>query len=256
MNGTEIGRHLSDSELLRCLDEEATASERARWERHISECSHCSHQLEAIEEDGRLVREWLERAAFEEAAPAAEGATIARTARTARIARLASPDGRSRLAPWLRAAAVLALLAAPVAAIPTLRGWVVERVTRPGVAPETSAATTGIGEGTIVRFVPDSGEFQVVFDPDASGALTIGTSADDAAVLRSSGTGPEATVSPSQLRIRRSGAGDYVLRVPESITSVRVRIGERSVSVLVGEIRRGTVIELGQVIELEDGTPR
>lgn len=241
MNSTEIGRHLSDSELFRCLDEEATASERADCERHIRECPHCRDQMEALQGDSRLVSEWLERAAFEEAAPPARQTTVLRPTGTARRADAAT---RSRLAPWLRAAAILALLAAPVAAIPALRGWVVEQVTRPGAAPDIEAVATGAGESTVVRFVPVPGEFQVVFDPDASGTLAIGASSDEAAVLRSSGMRPEATVSPSQLRVRSSGAGDYVLEVPESITSVRVEIGERSVYVPGEEIRRGAVVDL------------
>lgn len=237
MNSTETGRHLSDAEMVRYVDHEAGGDESARWERHVEECRQCQDALRTVRNESRLVSEWLERAAFE-----AGGPTLPRRAAgpAARLPR------RSRLAPWLRAAALFILLAAPLAAFPGVRAWVAERVvgTTTGVTQEDGVAATP-GAPTVLRFVPAPGAFVVRFDPASEGVITIERSAEPEAELRADGGEPEATVSASLLRIRNPDSARYRLRLPDATTGVWVMVGERAVAVSDRQIDRRTVVELG-----------
>lgn len=273
MNGTEIDRHLSDGDILRYIDREAadsgagsghaTEDERQRWHRHIEDCPRCADAARSLEADSRAVSDWLDRASFESDGADSDGpeaVTIAgesrhgpaavleastETLRAAGTRRGRRPFPLIHRSPWLRAAAILVLLAAPVAAIPAVRSWVVERVVggeEAAVAEQSAAAAPA--EPTVLRFVPSAGEFEVRFEPETRGALEVQRSSEPEAMLSAVGGDPEATVSASTLRIRNPEPGRYQLRVPGGTTSVLVRIGEREVAVREGRIDRGTVVEL------------
>lgn len=254
MTSTTAGtdRHLTDTEMLRCLDHDATAQESERWQRHLASCAMCAEGVDALRDQSRAVSDWLETAAFEadlpdDAAPptsATQSGTGDRTGPLRAREPRAVPRFRPAASPWLRAAAILVLLAAPLAAFPSVRSWVTERVTGPAPSSEDVTAVASTEEPTVLRFVPDPGGFVVRFPAGSEGVLTLERSGEGEAVLRSDGGEPEATVSAALLRIRNPEPARYVLRLPATTTGVRVQIGERTVEVSGSEIERGAVVEL------------
>lgn len=231
MNSTP---HLDDAELVRLLDREHSPDEQARWGAHVAACAHCAAGIDLLRADADVVRVWLERAAFETALPPH-----------------ATRHDRSRAhaTPWLRAAAVIALVALPVttiAAIPTLRAWVVATIAElrgsDDVATTAQSAAEPVADVDRIRFVPATGNFTVQFDAaQAAGTLRIVYSVDASAELDRDGT--EAIVSESMLRLRNTAASarSYVLQVPHAVTSVTVRIGSRTIAVLEADaLRTGT----------------
>lgn len=224
MNGTGIERHLSDGDLLRYIDGDASGDDRERWHGHVEGCPRCAGAVRALERDSRLLSEWLDRASFE----------------------AGSRRRRSMLlGTWARAAAILVLMAAPVAAFPAVRSWVVERVVggeEAAVADFAPAAAAD--ESTRLQFVPAAGELVVRFDPEVQGSISIHRSTGAEAMLTSSGGDPETVVSPSRLQIRNPQPGRYQLRVPDGTSGVRIRIGDRTMTVSGSRIDRGTTVEL------------
>lgn len=224
MNGTEIERHLSDGDLLRYIDGDAAADDRRRWHRHVEDCPRCAGDIRSLERDSRLLSDWLDRASFEAASR--------------------RPRSMS-LAPWARAAAILVLMAAPVAAIPAVRSWVVEWVVGgEDAAVADLAHASAADESTVLRFVPAAGELEVRFDSEVQGSISIHRSMEPEAMLTSIGGAPEAVVSASMLQIRNPQPGRYQLRVPARTTELRIRIGDRTVAVTGSRIDRGTTVEL------------
>lgn len=253
MNSTHSERHLDDAELLRYLDEGLAADEAPRWQRHIERCGPCGKAVRSLGDDSRIVTEWLDRAAFEVDEPTDRPATDTAddTADRARTG-TAGPLGlrrRPQFTPWLRAAAILVLLAAPLAAFPGVRTWVAERVTGPAVESDATG-TPGMAPGmapdesTVVRFVPSPGEFVVRFEAGTPGTITIARSGDATAALQSTGGEPDVTISPTGLRIRNADPGRYTLRLPRTTTGAWVMVGERAVAVSDSQIDRRTVVEL------------
>lgn len=224
MNGTGMERHLSDGDLLRYIDGDASRDDRRRWSRHVEHCFRCAGAVRSLERDSRVLSDWLERASFE---------TVSRRRRSV------------PLGSWARAAAILVLMAAPVAAIPAVRSWVVERVVG---AEETAAAefvpAAAAEETTGLRFVPAAGEFAVHFDPGIQGSISVHRSVGPEAILTSSGGDPETVVSSSRLQIRNPEPGHYQLRLPDGTSGVRIRIGDRTVMVSGSRIDRGATVEL------------
>lgn len=241
-------RHLSDGQLVRALDGEGSVAETRAWDSHLSSCGRCANEMARLRTESRLVSDWLDRAAFEADAPAVETAIDLDSRRPGPgpATRLADrPARRSPASPWLRTAAILVLLAAPVAAIPAARSWVAVRVlgTAPGPA-ETAALEAGPAVGApTVRFVPTPGSFTLRFDTGATGSLVLGRADGNEAELTGVDGRADAMVSASLLRLR-DGAGRYRLRLPSTVTDVEVIVGERSMRVDAAAIDGGTVVEL------------
>lgn len=230
--------HLDDAELMQLLDGEET-EERARCDEHLAACVRCTSELDRLRADAGVVRVWLERAAFEQAAPRH---TVSHPRWFA-----ARYD-----ATWLRAAAAIALLAIPVAAIttiPPLRAWIFG-TDDPASGDAAVSATQAAPEplSSTLRF-PVGAAFTVQIDAaQNAGTLTIAQGSDDVAVLDSdASSGAVPTVSASALRIRNSAASaaSYRLQLPATVTNVIVRIGEQTTHVLdANAIRAGTVIPI------------
>lgn len=243
--GIGSSTHLGDAAIMRLLDGDDSV-ENARSAAHVRSCGHCAEQLAALRADAVTVRAWLDRAAFEEAvfhgprpAAASEPEPVSGPGRPLRGRRAAHGT------PWLRAAAVLLLLAAPVAAVPALRSFVAERFADVRGGAETPAnAVTAAADAATVRFVPDLGEFMVRFDePQAAGTLTVRYSAADEAVLRitgDAGAGPIISAQSVHVRNLPESAGSYVLEVPTDITVLHIQVGDRAPVVLAaGDLRAG-----------------
>lgn len=230
--------HLGDAEIMRLLDGDDPA-EAARSELHVLSCGHCSDQLAALRRDAVTVRAWLDRAAFEE-----------EVLRVPPLPLPARPVSRSRrahpAAPWLRAAAVLLLLAAPVAAVPALRQLLADTIAdlRGGDRADVEAVTATAEAGTTVRFVPDGGDFVVRFDePQSAGTLRLGYSASEEAVLRvfgDAGEGPVVSAQSVHVRNATGSAASYLLEVPPAITRLRIQVAGRMTAAFdAAELRAG-----------------
>lgn len=237
MNGIETGPHLSDGEVVRYIDGDAPSGDSRRWRDHVEGCPRCAGAARSLDDDSRLVSEWLARASFED-----HGSEDEAEGHRERVGRRVAPVG---LAPWLRAAAILALLAAPVAAIPGLRVWLVERVVGEAevAAPETTRSAAA-DEPTVIRFVPAAGELVVRFAAGSEGSITIDRAVDVEAVLTVVGGEPEALVSPTRLQITNRDPARYHLGLPATTTGLWIRVGDRAVAVSELSIDRGTVVDL------------
>lgn len=264
MSTTRDEQHLTDAELMRILDGEGPGPEVGDRGAHLGACHRCADALAELRSDSQLISHWLVRADFE--ATGATGAADAARADGAHAAAKAdagsstSPglagrggaprSSRARLSsplrsPWLKAAAVLVLVAAPLAAFPGVRTWIVEQVS--GTAGSTDAVTAAPDAETpmVLRFTPDPGDFLVRFPLGATGTITLERSADTQAELQARGGDPEAVVAASSLEIRNESEGRYRLRLPSAVTGVWVRVGQRAVAISGVQIDRRAVVDLG-----------
>jgi hypothetical protein len=243
--------HLADDELLRFIDGEDDPLQ-PEWAEHVTSCARCSHDVQLLRGHAGVVREWLDRAAFEDALPprlhvgeadsARRDSTAARRASTApRPDSTAAPRrdstaprrARQSVAPWLRAAAVLVLLASPLAAIPALRQWLVGTVTElrdttgmvPAAMPQERSAAPG---SSAIRFVPVAGTFAVDLDvAQATGVLVIRHGTGHEAVLQQTGTDEvEPVISAASLRVRNESGStaSFHLQLPVTVSRVVVRV--------------------------------
>src|SRR5688572_14494399 len=119
---TTTTAHLRADELLRLIDNDTTPLERSQFDSHLLVCERCSDEAATMREDGLLFASTLRTAAWEDALPATrpDFAEII-AARDARAAAGIVPLRRSWAAAiptWARAAAVLLIVAGPVAAVP------------------------------------------------------------------------------------------------------------------------------------------
>jgi anti-sigma factor RsiW len=243
MNGAHAAAHLDDGDLIRYLDGEGSEAERIGWERHVDACEQCARRTAEAEAQSRQFSRWLARAAFEEDLPdrvdrpGDDGVlTLEPASRGAR---------RSGWSPWLKAAAAIALVAGPLAAIPPLRGWVVDRVAPPAeeAAVTTMDATAPVTH-PIVRFVPEPGVFTVRVE-GGGGSLAVGRAAGDTAELSLSGEAPDAVVAATSVRLRSLEPDTrHTLLLPDYVTGIRVFVGERAMVLEGAALDRGEVIPL------------
>jgi hypothetical protein len=249
--------HLADDEILRYIDAEGSETERQRWEAHLDACLRCQHETDTLRNESRDVSRWLAVAAFEAPGPAEEAAprSAPEPARQPAPERWRVPRRpaawRTTAAPWLKAAAILLLLAAPVTAIAPLRGWVGDRiaalVSRPA-PPAAAPAAAPVTTAAAVRFMPAPGTLAVVFDArQASGDLVVGRTAGAEAVLEVQGDpAPEPVVSARMLRIANTSGttASYRLLLPPAVERVELAIGDRRVTLEAADLDRAAVIRL------------
>jgi hypothetical protein len=260
MNGSSAGaaRHLDDAVLLRLLDGEHSPGEDYARDAHVGACTRCAAALAQLRDDAATVRGWLERAAFEDALPPAtalpHGHPLAQapahgpSEHDGEVRRGTDHHGRSGVsrsarswhdtAPWLRAAAILLLIAAPVAAIPAVREFVTGAIAElrgdpQVVAPASAPITTA---PSIIRFQPAGGEFLVRIDAaQAAGTLRILPAPGREAVLQlhdGGVAGPVIAADAVHLRNAAAATDSYVLYLPPTVTRVTVLIAGRTVAVL------------------------
>lgn len=268
MNGPVDEKHLDGAALVRYLDHEGPAADRARDDAHLRACAACAADLEALRDEADRVSRWLRR--HDLAAPT----TTAAAPTTTPGARSATPAAHSArgawggrgvgaIPTWLKAAAAILLVTAPAVAVPGVRDWVVERVAGPAAVADEDAAATAAApaaptdpEARLVRFVPAAGGFTVRFDAaEPGGTLRLGRADADEAVLRLE-SAAEPVVSSALLRIRNGGdagarargpaPGRYSLRMPAGTRGVRVVVAGTEVTVSAGELDRGVVIPLSE----------
>lgn len=242
MNATEL--HLSDADIIRYLDREGGAVEGARQDAHLRACDDCAGRLRAFEHRSALVSRWLEEAdAPHEPAAPPEWLTGARRPRRLRAAGAASP--------WLRAAIIVLLLAAPLAALQPVRQWVAERVGLAEPSPDPTLTTAAAHEDpAALRFTPAPGRFTVRLDGAAPGAtLRLERAAGAEAVLRgSAGLALPPVVSDDAVRLPAGDAAagrSFTLALPATVDELVLVIADRSISIPAAELDAGVVLGLG-----------
>jgi anti-sigma factor RsiW len=231
------GPHLDDGELVRYLDAEGTAEEGRRWDEHLGACPRCWGEAETLRNNSRALSRWLAAADFDTTAAAAAPAAAAPAARPGR--RGAWHRARRGSGPWLKAAVITLLLAAPLTALPPVREWIAHQVAsmradEPVVIQPAQAPASGEAQAGLIRFVPAPGSFRVVVDePQAEGFLRVGRTAGPEAVLEIRGVGarPEPVVSARGIRIAnsREATTSYTLSLPPEVDAVSVDIGGQRV---------------------------
>jgi len=204
--------HVNDGELIRLLDGECSAEEQARVEGHLATCPACAKRRAVLDELTQAVT-----------------AALVRGDEPVRAVRM--PKRRWHRGAF-RAAAVLLLVSVGVAAAsaPPVRAWLSARWAdlRGLVGPRSTTGTEPRGV-TTVRFVPTTAVFTIeLVAPQDTGVLTIDSAADTlaSATVTPSMRGEELVVLPDGLRIvnRRSDKASYEVRLPRSVTGVRIRI--------------------------------
>lgn len=244
MGTTEAMAHLSDADLVRHLDLEGEAAERARREEHVRSCDECAARVRLLGVRSETIASWLERT---------DPPLPAGSAPEAWAAGRAAPAGAERartdaLRPWLRAAAIILLIAAPLAALQPVREWVVERM---GLAEETAAPAMSAAEAadpSVIRFTPAPGLFTVrIAEPAAGAILAIGRTGGEEAVLRGASGGEAPVVSEAALRLAGGASATsrlYDLRVPAVVEEVRVIVGSRLERIGRAELEAGSRVDL------------
>jgi hypothetical protein len=252
--------HLDDQELLRLVDQDGTPEWRTRRMDHLRECPRCARELESLSADADLLRLRLDQADFEDAAverPAPVGSTPPRHSPLARLRPRSQPVTRASQRQWLRAAAVILLVAAPVAAFPGIRAWITDAAAGPGQQPLAVPTTAGPdGETTdpaVLRFVPLPGSFAIHVDlPQEEGVLEVrqGSNQREAVVRLPRHQAPDApgpVVSEGALRIRNLAPdrGSYLVEVPAGVTEVVVTVAGVTVAELSSrQLRSGVALPL------------
>jgi anti-sigma factor RsiW len=207
-------RHVDDGELIRLLDGECSAEERARIESHLATCAECAQRREGLDGLAHAVSTALVR-----------GDEPVRSLRV---------PGRRWRPPAIRAAAVLLLVSVGVAAasVPPVRAWLSARWAdlRGIVAPRATPGPESRG-ATTVRFVPTAGAFTIeLVARQDTGVLTIDVSADTlaSATVTPSLRGEDLIVLPGGLRIvnRPSDRASYEVRLPRGVTEVRIQVAD------------------------------
>lgn len=264
MRSADSARHLVDLDLIRYIDAEGDAEERRLWDRHIAGCTTCREAASTLRADSDTVARWLALADFEngsgrEETPHEAAATVIPIRAGGQDA--AAGRGRARSAgggaPWLKAAVITLLVAAPLAAVPAVRDWVAERVPvfrseGPTLAPAVDARPGAAP--AVIRFVPAPGSFMVVLDaaPDG-GTLHVERSPGPEAVLEVTGGSPGSSpvVAARSLRIGNSAGStaSYHLSLPPQVDGVLVDIGGRQVRLDASSLDRSTTIPLVAPIE-------
>jgi hypothetical protein len=222
VDAAALGPHLDDGALLRLLDREGSAAERAGLETHIGACHMCQGRQGVLAAWSRGVSEVLARADV----PLRAFALVR--------------DHRATRAPgrwWPAAAAAVLLVLGTVAVAAPLRTWVDERwaglrhwlavpeTTRPvQTPPRTLSAPVGV-----VSFTPDADVLVVrVATRQAEGSLVLETSATPtaSAVVRGQGAQEAIVVLPAELRIANTAASraTYRLTLPARLKRVVVVI--------------------------------
>jgi hypothetical protein len=242
--------HLDDGAIVRFLDGEAAADERAGVEAHLAACPRCTERLAALRRRSVNLGVLLARGDF--AVPPVAAAPVDDLA-ARRAAR------RAPMHPWLQAAAVAMLMVSAGLFAAPVRDWVrglasgggSPAAEQPASAPTATSAEVPLA-GARIQFTPEGAELSVeIAHPQAGGALRLESSAGSTAsaeVRAPAGTAPaELLVLPSALRIANDPASvaEYRVTVPASVRRVRVRIGSGPPNVVEGAgLAGGRVIPL------------
>lgn len=247
----DSGTHLDESALLRVIDEDGAAEELALFHAHLLTCDGCTSRMDLLERRSVRVSEMLDELQlppdFKHPVPVSPFPASTR-------AGVRSPRGFRT--DWIRAAAVIVLLLAPLLAIQPLRAavgeWLSARWTEVaalvggGSAPERRADDAG----ATLWFAPAGPELRVeVAARQTGGALIIRISPTDEGSLQVvNGNGNEMPmISDRRIQILNTpqSVASYELGVPSGVRTVIVRVGQDPpIAVPRGEIGAGRIVSL------------
>jgi len=219
--------HPDQEVLVRLVDGEVSALERAALAAHVEQCPECVRARGAIEERSRALVDLLTRTD-----PEVRVFALARRRRPSRM-----PSRR-----WPVAAAIVLLLGAAALLVTPVRAWILDRWAGMrrviGVSEPTSRA-----QPSRVSFVPGSNVLVVrVANRQASGDLLLEATDSPrvSAEVRGAGDGVELTVLPDELRIANApGArASYRIAVPARLERITVLIAGE-VLAIVAPVRAG-----------------
>ena len=244
MRMTEAMTHLSDGDVVRHLDGEGEAAERARRDEHVRSCAECAARVRRVGQQSETITTWLART--DPGLPAGSAAQV-RAAGAAGTTRFGRPRPDA-VRPWLRAAAIILLIAAPLAALQPVREWVAERIGGADDATAPATRTAETADPSVIRFTPAPGTFTVrVADTAAGAILAIGRTSGEEAVLRGVGGGDAPVVSEDALRLAGGAAATgrrFDLLVPVAVEEVRVIVGTRIERIGGAGLEAGSRVDL------------
>lgn len=240
--------HADDAELVRLLDDEG-GEEMARTAAHADGCVECGARLARLRHSSAALRRLIEQGESAVAVPdltldqlLARRSAASPSTRTPAAAGVRRPARWQPLAerPWLRAAAVVALLLALGLGAPPVRAWVLERLgdaaalLRGDTAPEAPVPSpAGPDDGSaVVSFEPASAAFAVdLRHAQRGGRLVVRLHDGPLATATVVDGGAELLVRPGGLAIGNAPESEssYVVTVPAGLERVVIRLGGRQV---------------------------
>lgn len=245
--------HLDDGVVVGLLDGQADPTQRARAEAHLAACSFCAERLDTLGRRSLTLSALLIRGDFP--VPAIPATIAPMDELAARRATRSAPA-----LSWLRAAAVIAVLALGALASSPLRAWMRDLLAGAGgstavVATKPSGRTplTEAPQASArIQFTPSEEVLSVrIAASQASGSLVLsaapGTTAWAEVRAPVGSASVELLVLPTALRIanRAGSTADYHVAIPASVRRVRVLVaGAQTATVEAGEVATGRRIPL------------
>jgi anti-sigma factor RsiW len=227
--------HIGEGDLIRYLDGEMTAGERAEVATHLLRCGQCNGALDELRTDREQFSELLAEVTVPALDPARRDAAWSNIERAAAVA---EPARRTSRVSFLRAAGIAALLAgsaltvSPVrAAVADLWNAVFDRVETAAVrsAPMPQREVVSVANATI-GFVPAGEVFRIeIANLQVEGSLLLGVSTGRSVTARAVG-GDEIVdliILPDGMRIENGAddTTDYAVNLPAHLEQLQVRIG-------------------------------
>jgi hypothetical protein len=266
---SRLAHHLDDAALIRLLDDvdDAGHADHDRSRLHLEACDRCARAARELARQDARVRAAIADVRWAEPPPLpVVGRPLGR--RAGRPARRRS----WQQAPWLKAAAVLLLVAAPAVALEPVR----ERIAALATAATGALAARGDGAGTATFGARSGAEGAAAIAPEAgapqagtalrfaapallvveisswqrAGELRLEPATGADAVLEvvgdAAGTVPVLWRGGVRIPNAPAAAADYRLRIPASVERVRVRLpgGSAAMDVDGAALRRVTRIPL------------
>jgi hypothetical protein len=225
------GGHLADAALLQVLDGDASPADARQ---HLTECADCSRRYSALRIASTVLRASLPDVP---------------------MPRLDFDPARRRA--WvipipLAIAASIVVLASAAAATPPVRHWIMQRLSPSPAAPATNQTgatipTPDVRRASVVAsFVPADSVLTIRIErPQPSGVLrlVVATSDKVSAQVEGGTDTEEFLVMPSGIRVTNAATSvaDYRVRVPASIRSIRITIGDKDAILVAndGRLDRG-----------------
>lgn len=223
--------HVADDVLVRMVDDETFAHELTYAHSHVETCSVCTERLSTVARRTNSLRALLQVAdpgmpLMQPPSPSSAGIPLA----------LRAPRRRYAVPVWLKAAAVVLVIAGAAVMASPLRarvlGWISEAFGPPTPAPTVVPGEPASAGRASVEFVPVGDVLTIeVMDAEAGGELRIGVNDDRTVVARTlnATSAVELLVLPAGLRIANTaGRATYDVSVPAQITRIRVQIGQEA----------------------------
>lgn len=243
--------HLSDGDLGRLLDGEATHWERECARSHLAECIDCAGRLESVEDASADLAELLGAA---EVSPPPVDLLIEK----AKSRRVRKTGAEAPWSPLLRAAAVVILVAGGSLTVSPLRAWIAETwqdiavlFTEASFVADEEIEVSVVQEedGSVVFFLPAGEDFLIDLDHHQThGAVSLRLNESHRGAARIVGArGEDLFVLSQGIRVRNgtTSSASYEVALPSSVTRATLRIGGEIVgSVVPRELPAGGV-EIG-----------